>query len=155
MLFKRTLGAGSKVLERTSADPIRYDAAESFRERAVQIYGHSLVDTMLEVEESGEGRRVSGLVGRPELSRGTRDRQLSISVADRGPGVPRADRERVFEPYYRVPTGDRHDVKGHGLGLSYVRLVARAHGGRVWLEDNAGGGTLAVLRIPLARGGNP
>lgn len=76
---------------------------------------------------------------------------LEIRVADRGPGVPRVDRERVFEPYYRCPTGDRHDVKGHGLGLSYVRLVARAHGGEVRLDENPGGGAVAVLKIPLDR----
>ena len=73
-----------------------------------------------------------------------------IRVADRGMGVDRRDRERVFEPYYRCPTGDRHDVKGYGLGLSYVRLVARAHGGEARLEARPGGGTVAVLTIPTA-----
>ena len=78
---------------------------------------------------------------------------LVVQVNDRGPGVDRNDRERVFEPYYRCPTGDRHDVKGHGLGLSYVRLVARAHGGEARIGDNPVGGTRAALRIPLDRRG--
>lgn len=84
------------------------------------------------------------------LATATGDGSFVVTVADRGLGVPRSDRERVFEPYYRRPTGDRHDVKGHGLGLSYVRLVARAHGGDAVLEANPGGGARVVLRLPLA-----
>lgn len=91
--------------------------------------------------------------GAPEITLATADRDGSfvVTVSDRGPSVPRADHERVFEPYYRCPTGDRHDVKGHGLGLSYVRLVARAHGGDVTLDRNPGGGTRVILRLPLDR----
>lgn len=75
---------------------------------------------------------------------------LVITVADRGGGVARHDRRRVFEPYYRCPTGNRHDVKGYGLGLSTVRLLVEAHGGRVGLEGNPGGGTRVTVRLPLA-----
>jgi two-component system phosphate regulon sensor histidine kinase PhoR len=77
-------------------------------------------------------------------------RELELAVADRGLGVARGDRERVFEPYYRCPTGDRHDVKGFGLGLSIVRLLVSAHGGRVALDENPGGGTRVTIRLPLA-----
>lgn len=77
-------------------------------------------------------------------------RELVLAVADRGPGVARADRERVFEPYYRCPTGDRHDVKGYGLGLSIVRLLVDAHGGRVAMDENPGGGARVTIRLPLA-----
>lgn len=88
----------------------------------------------------------------PEITVATAvaDGDFVVTVADRGVGVPKADRERVFEPYYRCPTGNRHDVKGHGLGLSYVRLVVATHGGGVRLEPNPGGGTRVILRLPLA-----
>ncbi|MBC8426215.1 hypothetical protein H8E07_19035 [bacterium] len=78
---------------------------------------------------------------------------LAITVADRGPGVPEPERERVFDKYYRGHTGNRHDVKGFGLGLSYVKLVAEAHGGRATLEARRGGGTRATLRLPRLNGG--
>jgi len=84
-----------------------------------------------------------------------RDDHLAITVADRGPGVPEPERERVFDKYYRGHTGNRHDVKGFGLGLSYVKLVAEAHGGRATLEARRGGGTRAILRLPRLDGDSP
>jgi len=80
------------------------------------------------------------------------DKVLIITVSDRGLGVSRTNRERVFDPYFRCPTGNRHDVKGFGLGLSYVRLLTEAHGGNVMLRDNPGGGTRVRLALPLANG---
>jgi two-component system phosphate regulon sensor histidine kinase PhoR len=95
--------------------------------------------------------------GAPEIDVGVRsaDGRLEISVADRGPGVPESERERVFEKYYRGHTGNRHDVKGFGLGLSYVKLVAEAHGGRAVLSSRRGGGTLATLILPRLDGSGP
>jgi len=75
--------------------------------------------------------------------------RLVITVRDRGRGVPARDRERVFERYFRVQVGDRHDVKGSGLGLSYVRRMATLHGGTVVLQGRSGGGTEVVLSLPL------
>jgi len=97
---------------------------------------------------------VKHAAGAPDIDVGVRitDGRLEISVADRGPGVPEAERERVFEKYYRGHTGNRHDVKGFGLGLSYVKLVAEAHGGRASLAARRGGGTLATLRLPRLDG---
>jgi len=66
--------------------------------------------------------------------------QSEISVIDSGPGVPVADRERVFEPFYRLSAGTR----GAGLGLNLVREVARLHGGRVAIEDSATGAHVSI-----------
>lgn len=90
--------------------------------------------------------------GKPEIRVETACQagNLVVTVADRGCGVPRQDRQRVFEPYYRCPTGNRHDVKGYGLGLGTVRLLVDAHAGRVELDENPGGGTRVTVRLPLA-----
>jgi two-component system phosphate regulon sensor histidine kinase PhoR len=56
----------------------------------------------------------------------------------------------VFDTYYRIPTGNLHDVKGFGLGLSYVRLMTRAMGGTVTLESAIEEGTTVEVRFPLA-----
>ena len=70
-----------------------------------------------------------------------------LRVNDRGPGVPRAEREHIFEPFYRL-TGASERHGGVGLGLSLVRSIAQRHHGSVHCEDAPGGGASFVLRIP-------
>ena len=72
-----------------------------------------------------------------------------LEVADRGPGVPQAMRERVFERFARGG-GDAAPGGGSGLGLAIVRAVAEAHGGRVELGDAEGGGARFVVTLPAA-----
>jgi len=74
---------------------------------------------------------------------------LELAVADRGPGVPPAERERIFEPFYR-PAGSSPDVGGAGLGLSIARRLAEAQGGTLRYEAREGGGSRFVLRVPAA-----
>jgi signal transduction histidine kinase len=70
-----------------------------------------------------------------------------LRVNDRGPGVPLAERERIFEPFYRLPgASERHG--GVGLGLALVRSIVQRHRGSVRCEDAPGGGASFVLRIP-------
>lgn len=71
-----------------------------------------------------------------------------IVVADDGIGIPRAAQARIFDKFYRVPTGDRHEVKGFGLGLYYARLIAAKHGGTIAVESAAGAGSRFILMIP-------
>jgi signal transduction histidine kinase len=76
-----------------------------------------------------------------------------VRVEDRGPGIPRDERERVFEPFFRGPAAERNATPGSGLGLSVVRHVVRAHGGRVRVEGREGGGAAVVLELPVEAGG--
>lgn len=73
-----------------------------------------------------------------------------VRVSDHGPGVPNALRERIFEPFYRLP-GASERAGGVGLGLALVRSIAARHGGRVYCEDrpDGGGGACFVLELPL------
>jgi len=73
--------------------------------------------------------------------------QLELAVADRGPGVPADQRERIFEPFYRLP-GHAEHAGGVGLGLSLVRQIAERHAGQVRCEAREGGGSLFVLTLP-------
>ena len=75
------------------------------------------------------------------------DGRIEISIRDRGPGVPAEFRERIFEPFYRLP-GHAERAGGVGLGLSLVRQIAERHGGRVRCEGREGGGTCFVITLP-------
>lgn len=74
---------------------------------------------------------------------------VEIRVGDRGPGVPKALRERIFEPFYRLPGATERDG-GVGLGLALVKSIATRHGGRVYCEDREGGGASFVMVLPLS-----
>ncbi len=72
-----------------------------------------------------------------------------FAVADRGPGVPLDDRERIFEPFYhRAPSRGSANLGGAGLGLSIARGIAEAQGGSVTLDTRDGGGSVFTLRVP-------
>ena len=81
-----------------------------------------------------------------------RDGAVAASVTDRGIGIAPADQKRIFEKFVRVETGLVHDVKGAGLGLSLVKQIVHAHGGRVELRSSPGDGSTFTLVLPLADG---
>ncbi|HEX7440521.1 MAG TPA: HAMP domain-containing sensor histidine kinase [Caldimonas sp.] len=72
---------------------------------------------------------------------------VTVRVCDRGPGVPEAMRERIFEPFFRLP-GHAEQAGGVGLGLSLVKQIAERHGGRVRCEAREGGGSCFVIELP-------
>jgi signal transduction histidine kinase len=77
--------------------------------------------------------------------------RLVVRIHDRGPGIPEAELERVFEPFYRLEGSRSRDTGGTGLGLSIARQIARAHGGTLTLNNLNGGGLEAELVLPPYR----
>jgi two-component system phosphate regulon sensor histidine kinase PhoR len=75
---------------------------------------------------------------------------VRLQVQDNGIGITEAQQKRIFRKFYRVPTGNVHDVKGFGLGLSYVEETVRAHGGEIEVKSTPGIGTTFTLTFPLA-----
>ncbi len=113
--------------------PVRGDAA--LLERAVaNVVGNAVAFT-----PSGQRVRVEA---------GTFAERLDLRVVDRGAGIPRSDRERVFQPFQRL--GDRHRGGGVGLGLAVTRGFVNAMGGTVEIDDTPGGGTTVVITLPVA-----
>jgi signal transduction histidine kinase len=111
---------------------------------AVTIYGdprllRRLIRNLLE-----NARRHGG--GAPSLVIASTADGASITVCDHGPGVPEADRDRVFEPFHRLP-GTREGDGGAGLGLALVRQIARRHGGDARCLPNDGGGACFVATL--------
>ena len=87
----------------------------------------------------------------PQITVSTRsDTQgIRIQVADNGIGLRSEDQKRIFEKYFRVSTGNVHDVKGFGLGLSYVRMMVEAHGGRVEVRSEINRGATFEVFLPF------
>jgi len=92
----------------------------------------------------------------PEIHIATTDKgeYLLISLKDNGIGISKADQKRVFEQFYRVPTGNVHAVKGFGLGLSYVKMIIEEHHGYVDIESELYQGSTFKLYLPIKDHGN-
>jgi len=74
------------------------------------------------------------------------DQNLTIEIADHGPGLPPGEEDRVFEKFFR---GDQIVARGAGLGLAICRGIVRAHGGRIWAQNLPGGGVAFLFTLPL------
>jgi two-component system phosphate regulon sensor histidine kinase PhoR len=74
---------------------------------------------------------------------------LIIKIKDNGIGMSKIAQKRVFEKFYREHTGDLHDVKGHGLGLAYVKKIIDDHNGQIYVESEKGKGSTFIIKIPL------
>ncbi len=92
----------------------------------------------------------------PTIHISTRDVKngIEISVTDQGIGMHKDELRKIFEKFYRVSTGNVHDVKGFGLGLSYVKAMVDAHRGKITVESEEGKGSIFRVFIPLFRGGD-
>jgi two-component system, OmpR family, phosphate regulon sensor histidine kinase PhoR len=75
---------------------------------------------------------------------------LLIAVQDNGIGIPAEYRTKVFDKFFRVPHGDTHNIKGYGLGLSYVAEVVHKHGGAIEVQAGPAGGSIFVVTLPLS-----
>ncbi len=74
--------------------------------------------------------------------------QWILTVSDLGIGIPHGHVKRIFERFHRVPTGDRHDVKGFGLGLHYAKTIVEAHGGHIQCQSQEGEGATFTVQLP-------
>ena len=74
---------------------------------------------------------------------------ILLKIKDYGSGMSKAAAKRVFEKFYRESMGDIHNVKGHGLGLAYVKRIVDDHQGHVWVESEKGNGSTFTIKLPI------
>lgn len=132
----RMKGRGRATIEVEVDDPDLTVSADRFH---LTHALDNLVDNALKY--SGDKVRI-------RLSARPADRDIELRVEDNGIGIDRLARAHIFEKFYRVPTGDLHNVKGFGLGLYYVRLIAERHGGEVSVVSSPGRGSTFILTLP-------
>lgn len=77
--------------------------------------------------------------------------RLEITIGDNGIGIKKDDLKKIFEKFYRVSTGNRHDVKGFGLGLAYVHKIVKELDGEISVESELGEGTKFIIILPLSK----
>jgi two-component system phosphate regulon sensor histidine kinase PhoR len=77
---------------------------------------------------------------------------IHITISDNGLGISKESQKKIFNRFYRVPTGNVHDVKGFGLGLSYVKRIIDEHKGHISVKSELGKGTDFIIELPLFPG---
>lgn len=123
---------------------------------ALYVYGSEtlLAETLYNLVDNGI--RYNHPQGRVTVSLAAADSdqgpRVRVRVADTGPGIPPAMRQRVFERFYRLEEGRSRETGGTGLGLAIVKHTVQRYGGSVHIEDNPGGGSVFVIDLPRDHG---
>jgi signal transduction histidine kinase len=130
------------------------------RERGIAIVREGRADCRVAGSRAGVARAVANLIvnavrysprgSRVRVATRTLEKACEIGVADSGPGIPAAERARIFERFVRLPTARREHPEGSGLGLAIVDQVVRAHDGNVEVLDSEEGGALFRVRLPAS-----
>lgn len=117
-------------------------------------------ETLVFADEENLGYVISNLLDnavkyskeKPEITIDVevKDHMILLTVQDRGIGIGKEDRKMIFEKFFRVHTGNRHDVKGFGLGLSFVKCTLESWGGRIYVESEPGEGSTFYAELKKA-----
>lgn len=117
--------------------------AEESRLQADPVHLASLIHNMLD-----NALKYTQAEPRIVVATANRKGRFVIRIEDNGIGISAEDQQRIFEKYFRVSTGNVHDVKGFGLGLSYVKMMVEAHGGTIAVASEPGRGTAFEICLP-------
>ncbi len=142
-LVEETLRSMQLQFEKVGAE-VNFDSkGENFSMMADRLHITSVVYNLLDnaLKYSAENPTIN-------ISMTDLGKNLSLSVADNGIGIPTSYTNKVFDKFFRVPHGNVHNIKGYGLGLSYVAQVIKGHGGTIKVESTEGKGSVFIINLP-------
>lgn len=162
ILQMAVIEGGKAQLEMTNLKltPLLEEAAANFKVRTDEAGGSIILDLRASKDTiSGDKVHISNIIHnlldnslkysneQPKITITSFnfDKEIVIKISDNGFGIPEKDIPHVFEKYYRVSSGNIHNVKGFGLGLSYVKLMVTAHNGKIALASQPGKGTTITI----------
>jgi len=144
-LIRKTLHSLSPLIEQKKAvitlDLEAENRAVMVNAEAMQMVVANLVENALKYAQEPQITLRTGLQGS----------YYYLSCSDNGPGIDKKHRKKIFDRFYRVPTGNVHNVKGFGLGLSFVKIIVSKHGGRVTVDSEPGKGSTFTILLPLPK----
>lgn len=119
------------------------------QERVLSIDANHLSNTIINILDNA----MKYSVGKPEIKVVTETTQshFILIISDKGMGMTKDEQKHIFDRFYRVSAGDLHNIKGHGLGLSYAKGIVESHGGRIEVESEKGKGSKFYIYLPLNR----
>jgi signal transduction histidine kinase len=149
-------GSSTEAVVLTNVNALVEGVAEDIEALGATVCVHGRADRGIHVRPQALRRCLGNLLenarryggGRIDLTVIDLPGMLTIRIEDRGPGIPAAERERVFEPYVRLEQSRARHTGGTGLGLAIARAIARAHGGEVALAEREGGGLRVDVTLP-------
>ena len=164
-MFDRT--SATMKLQEVDADSVVYSVVNTYKLK-VEKFGGTITanlnsdDPIIKVDEMHFTNVIFNLLDNaikyrredvaPQLAVSTinhDDSHITITVEDNGIGIKRDELKKIFEKFYRVSTGNRHDVKGFGLGLAYVHKMITLFGGTIKAESEVGKGSKFIITLPL------
>lgn len=154
------LGTVTELKENVAVNSLLEEVQQGFDETALNRIEYVLCkDIIIQAYKSHLGRAIGNLLDNALKYSGNdkkvtlfcsiKEGSLYVSVADYGPGISAEYHAKIFDDFYRIPTGNIHTIKGYGLGLSYVKKVVSIHKGRIIITGNKPVGTIFTITLPL------
>ena len=142
-IIQQVLSSLKLILEKNNLQVVYTPTGSNFDLRGSEIHLtnviYNLVDNAIKY---GNGQ------SKIDVALTASEDHLDFAIRDNGIGIAKEYQKKIFEKFFRVPTGDVHDIKGYGLGLNYVSAVVQKHGGTIGVESEIGKGSLFKIRLP-------
>jgi signal transduction histidine kinase len=142
-LVEQVLGSMKLVLEKQGAHVHVEKEGQDFQLMGGLVHLTSVIYNLLD-----NAMKYSPVDPKIIISLKSEGNKITLSIKDHGIGIAPEHRKRVFEKFFRVPTGDVHNIKGYGLGLSYVESVVKSHKGTIEVESEPGKGSNFIITLP-------